>query len=57
MLEVTSLLTEWESEIQQLELAIQHEKVYQRLRRLRQQLRAAYQSRTLLTGLGQQLLA
>lgn len=57
MLDVSSLLTEWESEIQQLELAIQHEKAHQQLRRLRLRLRTAYQSRALLTGLGQQLLA
>lgn len=57
MLDVTTLLTEWTSEIQQLELAIQHEKVQRQLRRLQRRLQAAHQSYALLTSLGQQLLA
>lgn len=57
MPDVTFLLTEWASEIQQLEVAIQHEKVQQQQRRLRRRLQAAHQSRELLMGLRQQLLA
>ncbi len=57
MVEFTSLLTEWETEIQQLEVAIQHEKTRRQQQQLRLRLRKACQSRQLLAGLSQQLLA
>lgn len=57
MVDLTSLLTEWETEIQHLEAVMQQQPPRQRQQRqLRQRLRQAYQLKQLLTGLGQQLL-
>jgi hypothetical protein len=54
--ELTSLLTEWETEIQHLEAVIRHQPPRQQ-RQLRRRLHQAYRSQQLLTGLSQQLLA
>jgi hypothetical protein len=55
MRELTSLLTEWETEIQYLEAVIRQQQPRQQ-RQLRRRLHQAYQSKQLLTGLSQQLL-
>jgi len=57
MVDITSLLTEWETEIQQLEVILQQKKPRRQQQRLRLRLQAAYQSKQLLNGLGQQLFA
>ena len=55
MVHITSLLTEWETEIQLLELTLQQTKPSQQKQQLRLRLRTAYQSQQLLCGLSQQL--
>ena len=56
MLEFKLLLTEWETEIHRLEVAIKHVGVRHQRRCLQLSLRNAYQSMQLLHGLSQQLL-